>query len=465
MRRIVQISDTDPLEETDTKVLPVGDMLDILRLISRVEPLDLLLQKVVDTIAEAFSIKCVSLGVHDEKTGLFVPKALHGFPPEKAVHIKKHGYSLERMKRDLVDELRVGRSCYYVRMEDQEIAYDDAIDYVLDPESADKPRESPGDWHELDYIDFVMTDRIGNWIGWIEIDEPSDRKVPSKEVVDRIQILADLAAIAIENSKMYEEAVNAMTDSQGYLDLIIHDIGNMVNPLQYYVNSMVSSGSLDDRTRSLGMNAIAVTNSMNGLVESVRKYSEAKAFETLPKEKIDLGEVLKDCVAALKRTFPSRNVVVNLDCPVNVIQVLADRLVYDLFSNLLNNAVKYTDGPMVEIDVKVIEGHSACTVRIEDRGKGIPDSKKDQIFARFAKRPDGFEGTGLGLSIVSLLVERYGGLVAVKDRVPGTCSLGACFEVSLPRILEIDGTKELQDEERLAAIRIVNGDMLLPRKT
>ena len=464
MQRIVQISDTDPPERTDEKLLPVEDMLDILRLISRVEPLDILLQRVVDTIAEAFSIRCVSLGVFDEKTGLFVPKAIHGFPPEKAIQIKKHGYTLERMKRDLVDELKIGRSCYYVRMEDQNIAYDDVVDYILNPEAVDKPRESPDDWHELDYIDFVMTDRIGNWIGWIEIDEPTEKKVPSKGAVDRIQILADLAAIAIENSKMYEEAVNAITDSRGYLDLIVHDIGNMAIPLQFYVNSMVTLKSPDERTKALGKNALALTNSMSSLVESVRKFSEAKASETLPKETLSLKDVLEECIASLKRAFPSKEIVVNFDAPANPVQILADRLVFDLFSNLLNNAAKYTVSPLVEIDVKITEGYSANTVRIEDRGKGIPDSKKDQIFARFARRPEGYDGTGLGLSIVSLLVKRYGGIVAVKDRVPGDCSKGACFEVSLPKIMDSEVSTQLRDEERLAATQIMSDDFFSPRK-
>ena len=85
------------------------------------------------------------------------------------------------------------------------------------------------------------------------------------------------------------------------------------------------------------------------------------------------------------------------------------------------------------MDIKIIEGHSAVTVRIADHGRGIPDSKKDQIFSRFAKRPYGITGTGLGLSIVSLLVERYNGLISVEDRIPGDFSQGACFQVSFPK--------------------------------
>ncbi len=426
------------------KSLPDEDVLDILRLILRVEPLDVLLQKVVDTIAGAFNVKRVSLGVLDEKTGLFCPKALHGYPPERSVAIKRHAYTLERMKNDLRQEFRIGRGAYYIRSEDQKTAYDDEPDYIMNEDLVDVPRASPSDWHELDYIDFVMTDRLGNWIGWIEIDEPSDRKVPSKEVIDKIQILADLAAIAIENSKTYEDAVGAMMDSQGYLDLIVHDIGNMVGPLMYYMNGLSNSQSPDERSAFLARNASAVAESIRKLVENVRKFSEVKSSEPHLKDQYDLHEVLKECADAVKREFPTKTVNVTITCPERISPIMADELIRDLFMNLLSNSVKHTPGHEAEIGVRIAEGYSACTVRIEDKGRGIPDDKKEQVFARFAQRAEGVAGTGLGLSIVSLLVERYNGLISVKGRVPGDCSQGACFEVSFPKLLEPDRVDRLR---------------------
>lgn len=433
MRETATSSETPRLAPEGIRILPVEDVLDILRLILRVEPLDVLLQKVVDTISEAFGMRRVSLGVLDDKTGLFSPRALHGYPPEKAVAIKRHAYTLERMKTDLRPQCKIGRGSYYVRIEDQDVGYDDELDYIVNVELLDVPRNSPSEWHEMDYIDFVMTDRLGNWIGWIEIDEPSDRKVPSKDVVDRIQILADLAAIAIENAKTYEEAVNAMNDSQGYLDLIVHDIGNMVNPMLYYLNALNSTDLSDDKRLGYTKNILAVGESIKSLVDNVRKFSEVKTSENLPQEKYFLREVVRECVPALRRSYPTKNIVVNIECPESTSPVMADALIHDLFMNLMSNAAKYTHGPTAVIDVKITEGYSAVIVRIEDHGRGIPDSMKDSIFTRFAKRPEGVVGTGLGLSIVSLLIDRYNGLISVEDRVPGDFAQGACFQVSFPK--------------------------------
>ena len=431
----VQTSEVSKDRLTNGKTLPVEDVLDILRLILRVEPLDVLLQKVVDTISDAFGIKRVTLGIFEEKTGMFCPRALHGYPPDKEVVIKRHAYTIERMKRDLSPKFKIGRGCFYVRAEDQLNAYGDDVDYIMNPDLVEVKRESSSDWHELDYIDFVMTDRLGNWIGWIEIDEPLHRKVPSKDVIDRIQILSDLAAIAFENSKTYEEAVNAMTDSQAYLDLIVHDIGNMVSPLSYFLETMKEANTLNGKDNEYLDNSLAVAATMKNLVDNVKKFSEVKASESLLRERYVLRNVLTECCASVRRQFPDKDVQVRLDCPLAVSPILADELIFDLFANLLNNAVKYSSGDSAEIDVKLIEGYSACTVRIEDRGRGIPDANKERIFARFVKRPEGVAGTGLGLSIVALLVERYNGIITVKDRVPGDYSQGACFEVSFPKVL------------------------------
>lgn len=442
MQDSVRVSESTVQTEGQERSLPVDDILDILRLILRVEPLDELLQKTVDTIAGAFSVKRVSLGVLDEKTGLFCPRAMHGYPPEKVVAIKKHAYTLERMKNDLRPDFRIGRSAYYARAEDQTTSYDDETDYIVNLDLVDAPRRSQTEWHELDYIDFVMTDRLGNWIGWIEIDEPYERLVPSKATIDRIQILSDLAAIAVENAKTYEDAVSAMRDSQSYLDLIVHDIGNMVSPLMYYLESADIAESSEEKRAEQLRNAIGVGTTMRALVDNVRKFSEMKVSEFLPQQAVYLGPVLRECAHQLKRTFPEREIAVKLECDDDASPVLADDLIHDLFMNILNNAVKYTPGPKADIDVKVIEGYSAMTVAIEDRGRGIPDSSKPQVFNRFAKRPEGVQGTGLGLSIVALLVDRYKGLVSVRDRVIGDCTQGTCIEVSLPKAAGTDPTRD-----------------------
>lgn len=70
--------------------------------------------------------------------------------------------------------------------------------YGQDPEKALMPRENPDDWHELDYLNISFIDRMGNYMGSIEIEDTVDGKIPSLETVKAIEIFASISSIAIE---------------------------------------------------------------------------------------------------------------------------------------------------------------------------------------------------------------------------------------------------------------------------
>jgi signal transduction histidine kinase len=413
--------------------VPISDMLQILRLISRVEPLETLLNRVADTISKRFSIRALTICIEDEETGFFRPKVVRGFPEDQTRAIKEHAYPLERKMDELQEEFRIDDNCYYVRAEGLTQVYNDDVDYIPDIAELPRTRESRDVWHDLDYIDFIMTDRLGNWIGWIEIDEPVNRRIPSRDTIAKIQVLSDLTAIAIENSKMYDDAIQAVGESQGYLDLIIHDIGNLIDPLIFYLESMDRAQRGSASSTPQLEKATALAREARNLIDNVRGISQIKESDALPKRRFDLREVLVKCISSVKRDHPSKDIVVSFDCPYSGCFVSADDLIFDLFSNILSNSVKYSGGQTAELDVSISDGHGAWMISIEDRGIGIPDDKKGSIFERFAPRPNSGKGAGLGLSIVHLLVKRYNGLVAVKDRVEGDYTKGACFEVALPK--------------------------------
>ena len=424
----------DEAEASRSPTIPVSDLLDILKLISRVEPIDLLLDRTATTITSSFGVKSLVMCVLDEQSGLFIPRCVKGFPENNSTAIRKHTYSMDRKRRDLLDEHRIDQRTYFVRADVEGLRCNEYMDYLIDTSMLSAPRESPDVWHPLDFIVFLMVDRLGNWIGWIEVDYTNDGRVLPRTAVHRIQLLADLVGIAIENSKMYEDAISAMTESQGYLDLIVHDIGNMVNPLIYYLDKMEKSGTLDSSNSDSLAKALAVSKAAKGLVDNVRKMSEAKSSQYSEKDRYDLRDVLVKCISALKREFPSRDIVVSFDCPEGECVVGADELLHDLFMNLLNNAVKYNPKPTAEIEVSIQNGAGVWTVTIADHGIGIPDDRKGAVFSRFAKRPEGVSGTGMGLSIVNLLVDRYSGVIGVTDRIPGDHSEGTSFELAFPKL-------------------------------
>lgn len=112
-----------------------------------------------------------------------------------------------------------------------------------------------------------------------------------------------------------------------------------------------------------------------------------------------------------------------------------------IFTNLLNNAVKYTDKGSVSLKVrfkKQEEGKILLTIIVWDTGIGIKDEDKGMLFKRFERlemeRNSTLEGTGLGLPITRHLIELMGGKIDVESEY----GKGSIFTVTIPQTVVSD---------------------------
>jgi signal transduction histidine kinase len=105
---------------------------------------------------------------------------------------------------------------------------------------------------------------------------------------------------------------------------------------------------------------------------------------------------------------------------------------YQVFLNLLDNAIKYSD-PGARVDIQIEEDTSSLTVRVCDTGLGIPEEDLGQLFDRFYRvdkdRSRASGGSGLGLAISKQIVELHGGSITVESEV----GAGSVFEITLPK--------------------------------
>jgi two-component system, OmpR family, sensor histidine kinase SenX3 len=105
------------------------------------------------------------------------------------------------------------------------------------------------------------------------------------------------------------------------------------------------------------------------------------------------------------------------------------------FSNLIDNAVKYSDQDVrVSVSVSSVD-EKRVAVRVSDKGIGIPSAQLKRIFKRFYRVPGKFmarvKGTGLGLFIVHSVITKHGGRVFAESAGLGH---GSTFTVQLPRV-------------------------------
>jgi two-component system sensor histidine kinase SenX3 len=150
---------------------------------------------------------------------------------------------------------------------------------------------------------------------------------------------------------------------------------------------------------------------------------------------VDVRSVLITVLARMRRVARKKNITLQWKRFGKAAQYTVrgdETLLASMFSNLVDNAVKYTPpGGRVEV-TGGFEG-SEIVIRVSDTGIGIPESKLPRIFERFYRvdraRSKTTGGTGLGLSIVKHVAENHGGRVTVESRL----GEGSTFTAYLPR--------------------------------
>lgn len=135
--------------------------------------------------------------------------------------------------------------------------------------------------------------------------------------------------------------------------------------------------------------------------------------------------------------------------------------VKEIMTNLLTNAVKYTEQGEINLEISCINknDNSTIIISVEDTGRGIKPEKIDKLFTKFERldedRNTTLEGTGLGLAITKRLVEMMNGKIIVQS-VFGN---GSKFTVYLPQ--KIIYGKELKVEPQKEVLNLVNKKVLV----
>ena len=152
---------------------------------------------------------------------------------------------------------------------------------------------------------------------------------------------------------------------------------------------------------------------------------------------VDVAEILEDCLNVARTRYnlgpDSLTYKQSLNGQPARVAGDADEL-RGAVSNLLDNAVKYSD-KKVQLSVELAAlDQKNIAIRIADQGIGIPATQLKRIFKRFYRVPGRvmarFKGTGLGLFIVRSVVEKHGGRVFAESPGPGQ---GSTFTILLPR--------------------------------
>lgn len=143
---------------------------------------------------------------------------------------------------------------------------------------------------------------------------------------------------------------------------------------------------------------------------------------------VKISNVISDVSEASKSEIKIKNLKIIFQ-PKEPIIVQADKSrIFQVISNLLNNAIKFSKGGTITVTADSNNNHEVI-ITIVDTGMGISDEIKPKLFERFSHKSE--SGTGLGLFIAKSIVEAHGGSISAYNNPSG---IGATFSFTLPLI-------------------------------
>jgi signal transduction histidine kinase len=223
-----------------------------------------------------------------------------------------------------------------------------------------------------------------------------------------------------------------------FINAVTHELKTPIASIRLYLETLKTREVDDERREAFYDVMLADSDRLLTTVEQVlRAGRTGHRRRRINAAILDLGELIRDCLSLARIRYnlndDSITFVESLNGEVAKVAGDADELRAAL-SNLLDNAVKYSEKEVkVRVELAAVD-EKRLAVRIADRGIGIPSPQLKVIFKRFYRVPGRFmarvKGTGLGLFIVRSVVEKHGGRVFAESAGLGQ---GSTFTIQLPR--------------------------------
>jgi signal transduction histidine kinase len=282
---------------------------------------------------------------------------------------------------------------------------------------------------------FVFTD----WHIALQGDFASSEKWAQANFAYNMTLSAVLAAVLIGGitltirTALREMKLSAMKNE--FVSNVSHELRTPLSSIRVF-GEFMRRGRVGnpDKVREYGSYIETESRRLTQLINNILDFSRIESGRKVYTfEEADLEEILAGTLATFTVRLRDKGFDVSYQGPdeplpeVEVDPNAIDRAV----ANLLDNAVKYSDGDRA-IEVKLDRSDDEAVISVTDHGIGIPRDEQEKIFERFHRVSTGLvhdvKGSGLGLSLVRHIAESHGGSVTVESEV----GRGSTFSIHLP---------------------------------
>ena len=239
-------------------------------------------------------------------------------------------------------------------------------------------------------------------------------------------------SIKIITSEFFKSVQKQLIMQTEFINIAAHELRTPIMPILLNVELLEEElGKDNQEIKIITRNAKRLHRLTENILSVTRLESKSLV---LKKEVFDLNELISSIIKDESRQTENRNIKILYQSDSDKTMIRADRdRLSQVISNLLHNAIKFTESGDIMISSRRAEGD--FKVSVKDHGKGIDSQMVPILFSKFATKSE--KGTGLGLYICKGIIEAHGGSMEARNNDKD--EKGATFSFAIP--LEKDSAK------------------------
>lgn len=242
----------------------------------------------------------------------------------------------------------------------------------------------------------------------------------------------ELGQLSLVLNSLLQRLHAAFESQQSFLADAAHELKTPLAMLRAHWESELNNPNLTLGIKEKMVQDVETITRLSHLINNLLLLSQTETIQSnFDVEFLNLGKLLNDVISdtGVLAELKNQKILAN-DLPEVKINGDKTRL-YQLFFNLIDNAIKYTpDNGKIWVSLR--EEQEWAIIKVRDNGVGIPQAHLSHIFERFYRvqkdRARKTGGSGLGLSICKLIAESHGGNIEVESQI----NEGSTFTVKLP---------------------------------
>jgi two-component system, OmpR family, sensor histidine kinase VicK len=232
-------------------------------------------------------------------------------------------------------------------------------------------------------------------------------------------------------TELYEKLKVHDKMQKEFINIAAHELRTPIQPILGLTEAVLSKAK-DESQRELLEVVVRNAKRLRSLIENILDVTRIENQSlTLQKEKFNINRMILNVLEEYESRDNRKNDNVKIVfTPKDDFFVEADKeRLMQVISNLMNNAIKFTDEGMITVILKSKEENKELIVSIKDTGSGIDPEITPRLFSKFATKSQTGTGTGLGLFISQNIVEAHGGKIWAENN---SDERGSTFSFSLP---------------------------------